>query len=157
MESFTFGSASGSTLAFYFFLAIGLFIGFAVYWLLAHPGARKERYRNWPAASRPTAAAIGAGVALLVILGIYFTSLDGFYKLELQGDKIQLAYILPRRAEVFRRDQIAEVRRAPSYKGLWRLELYTPSGRRIESAQGNYATVRKAWERVSIFLKPPAE
>jgi len=34
MENFSFGSASGSTFAFYFFLLLALFIGFAIYRLL---------------------------------------------------------------------------------------------------------------------------
>jgi hypothetical protein len=156
METFTFGSASGITFAFYLFLLIGLLIGFAVYWLLAHPEARKERFRSWPAASRPVAAVIGAGVALLVILGVYFTSLAGFHRLELRGDDLRVVYILPQRTEGFRRGQIAEVRRTSGYRGMWRLDLYTPAGRRVESAQGDYATVRQAWARVEAYLEPPS-
>ena len=156
METFTFGSASGITFAFYFFLLIGLLIGVAVYWLLGHPESRKERFRTWPSASRPAAALMGAGVALLVILGVYFSILAGFHRLEVRDDELRVVYILPQRTEVFRRAEIAEVRRMPGYRGMWRLELYTPAGRRVRSAQGGYATVRKACERVNAFLKPPS-
>lgn len=155
METFTFGSASGTRLAFYFFVSIAVLVGFAVYWLLAHPDVRRERFRSWPAASRDTALTIGVAMALVVILGVYFTSLSGFQRLELHGNELRVFYILPRHNVVFRRDQIAAVRRTKSYQGRWCLNLYTTAGHRLESARADEATVRRAWERLNAFLQPP--
>jgi len=56
-----FGSASGSIFAFFFFLLIAGFIGFAIYALLAHPRFRRPEARAWGAASRRTFATIPDG------------------------------------------------------------------------------------------------
>ena len=145
MESFSFGSASGSTFAFYFFLLLALFIGFAIYRLLLEPRLNRMLPSSMP---KLQAFAIGAGAALLVFLGIYFSSLDGFYRLDVgkNGQEICLDYILPKRALILRQSEITEVRRVPGYKGRWQLVLYTPTGAQFTSARANYADAREAWQ-----------
>jgi hypothetical protein len=151
MQSFSFGSVSGSTFAFYLFLLFAILIGTAIYGILLQP-----QMRNLFRLSRPRlqALAIGGGVALLVILGFYFSSLDGFYRLETSenGQEIRLEYILPRRSLALRRSAVAEARRTPSYKGLWQLVLYTPTGAKFSSARADYASIRKAWEYLNTRL-----
>jgi hypothetical protein len=153
MESFSFGSVSGSTFAFYFFMLIAGFIGIAIYRLLLEPRLNKMFY---PSMSRPLALSIGTGVALLVFLGIYFSSLDGFYRLEIEeaGQDVRLEYILPRRTLNLKRSMIAEARRVPAYKTRWQLILYTPTGAEYTSARSDYASTRKAWEYLSNQLDP---
>ena len=148
MGSFSFGSVPGSTFAFYFFLLIALFMGFAIYRLLVEPRLAKITQQAIP---RLLALAIGAGFALLVFLGIYLSSLDGFYRMEI-GQQVRLDYILPRRTIFLNRGEIAEVRRVPSYKGRWRLVLYTPSGAQFTSAQADYASTRKAFAYMETQL-----
>ena len=100
---------------------------------------------------------LGAGTALMVFLGIYFSSLDGFYRLDMgkNGQEIHLDYILPKRTLILRRSEIAEVRRVPSYKGRWQLVLYTPTGARFTSARASYADARKAWQFLNTQLDSP--
>jgi hypothetical protein len=151
MESFSFGSASGSTFAFYFFLVFALLIGSAIYRLLLSSRLNKIFRPSMP---RLQALAIGTSIALMVFLGIYFSSLDGFYRLEIRenGQEIRLGYILPKRTLTLRRSTIAEVRRVPSYKGRWQLILYTPTGAQFTSARADYASTRKAWEYLNTRL-----
>ena len=59
MENFSFGSTSGSAFAFYFFLLLALFIGFAIYRLLQEPRLKKMLRPSMP---RWQGLAIGAGV-----------------------------------------------------------------------------------------------
>jgi hypothetical protein len=157
MESFSFGSVSGSTFAFYFFLLFALFIGFAIYRLLLEPRVKRIFWPSTDTTPGLQAAAIGSGIALLIFLGIYFSSLDGFYRLEIQenGQEIHLEYILPRRTLILRQSEIAEVRREASYKSRWQLVLYTPAGVQFTSARADYASTRKAWERLSAQVKMP--
>jgi putative copper export protein len=154
MESFSFGSTSGSTFAFYFFLLLALFVGFAIYRLLLEPRLNKMLRPSMP---RVKALLIGAAIALLVFLGIYFSSLDGFYQLNIRanGEEIRLGYILPKRTLTLRRSEIAEVRRVPSYKGRWQLILYTGTGAQFTSAHADYASTRKAWEYLRSQLELP--
>jgi hypothetical protein len=148
MGSFSFGSVPGSTFAFYFFLLIALLIGFAIFRLLVEPRLTKVIQQSIPKA---LALAIAAGFALIVFLGIYFSSLDGFYRMEI-GQQVRLDYILPKRTILLNRSEIAEARRVPSYKGCWRLVLYTPSGAQFTSAQADYASTRKAVEYLEAQL-----
>jgi len=148
MESFSFGSVSGSTFAFYFFLLMALLIGLAIYRLLVEPRLARMIQQTIP---RLPALAVGAGFALIIFLGIYFSSLDGFYRMEI-GPQVRLDYILPRRTILLNRSEIAEVRRVPSYKSRWRLILYTPTGAKFTSAQADYASTRKAFTYLQAQL-----
>ena len=151
MQSFAFGSVSGSTFAFYFFLLLALFTGFAICRILLEPRFQKILGKSIP---RWQALAMGSGIAQLVIAGVYFSSLNGFYRLEIDetGQEIHLQYILPARILILRRSAIAESRRFPSHKNLWQLVLYTPSGAQYSSARTDYASARKAWEYLNAHL-----
>ena len=101
--------------------------------------------------------AIGVGTALLIFLGIYFSSLNGFYGLDVaeNGQEVRLNYILPRHTLTLKRSSIAEVRRVPGYKGRWQLVLYTPAGAQFASARADYASTRKAWEYLTAKFDLP--
>lgn len=156
MRSFSFGSVSGTTFAFCFFLLIALFVGVAICRLLQDP--RLNRVFR-PPVSRFAAWGIGVGAALTVFLGVYFSSLDGFYHLEIDqsGQEVHLEYILPNRTLKLSRSMIAEVRRVPVYKNRWQLELYTPTGERFASARADYASTRQAWEYLNSMFHLSAE
>jgi len=145
-SAYSFGSTSGSTFAFYLFLLISIFIGVAVYALLSHPRARVFLAVPWTTASRLASPFVAFGVAALVFLAVYFSSLDGFYQLQAGNKEVRLLYILPRRIVILRSNELSEARREQSFKGRWRLILYTPSGQRLASANASYADVKKAWE-----------
>jgi hypothetical protein len=157
MVSFSFGSVSGSTFAFYFFLVISFFLGGAIYRLLQEPRLGGTR----GTARRRLSLAIGAGVGGLVFLGIYFNSLGGFYRLDVLqgGEQIHLAYILPSRTITLSQRDIAEIRRVPSFKSRWQLVLYTPAGAQFTSAHANYPDALKAWAYLTAHLNttPKAE
>ena len=150
-EIFTFSSVSGSTFAFFFFLCFALLIGLAVYALFRHPAA--EAFGG-TAAGRRAALLAGAGVALLIFLGVYFGSLGGFYRLEVQGDEFRLVYILPRRIRILPRADIGAVTAEPTYKALWRLAIRTRSGDEFTSARSDQGRVRAAQERLVSLLAP---
>ena len=91
-------------------------------------------------------AAVGGLVGLMMFSAVYLSSLAGFYQMELRDNHLLLHYILPDRTVVLSREEMAEAVRVPTFKGQWRLIVYTPSGQEYASAQANYASVRKAWE-----------
>jgi hypothetical protein len=64
----------------------------------------------------------------------------------------RLEYILPKRNLTLKRSIIAEVRRIPSYKRLWQLVLYTPTGAEFTSARSGYASTREACGALSAQL-----
>ena len=46
-----------------------------------------------------------------------------------------------------------ELVRAPAYKSLWRLEIYTLTGNRFQSAPGSYREIKAAVEDLELRLK----
>jgi hypothetical protein len=151
-ESFTFGSVSGTTFAFFFFLCMALFIGFAIYELLRNPAAR--RFGGSPA-TRRTALIAGAALALAVFLAVYFSSLNGFYRLEVREDEFRMVFILPGRTRILQRGDIAGITSRPAYKTLWQLLLRTRSGDEFASARSDLARVRLAQQRLAPLLGAP--
>ena len=98
---------------------------------------------------------MGVLVAIMIFSAIYLTSLAGFYWMELREDRLLLHYILPDRTIVLPRKEMAEAVRVPTYKGQWRLNVYTPSGQEYASAHADYASARKAWEVLSQEWSKP--
>jgi hypothetical protein len=59
---------------------------------------------------------IGVSVGMSIFLWIYFTSINGFYRLEVNGDTIRLHYALPSRTYTLH-DEIARIESA--YASRW--------------------------------------
>ncbi len=151
-QSFTFGSVSGSIFAFWFFGVVSLVVG-VVAGALVSRLAEKYAWLAGRARPRWMAGLLGLVLAVVVFGSVYFGSLDGFYGLTVRGEEIQLHYILPERTLLLKRDGIAEGRAEPSYKGRWRLHLYSPAGLEFVSAHGSFAEVRAAGKFLAEYLK----
>jgi hypothetical protein len=149
-QSYSFGSASGTTLAFYFFLCLAVFIGVAIYTLCTNPMVC--RFGGAPT-RRATAIGVGLVASLTVFLGIYFSSLDGFYRMNIQGEEVRLIYILPERVRVLQRREIAGVTERPAYKTLWQLVIRTQSGKVFTSARSDFSRVRMARQRLASEVR----
>ncbi len=96
----------------------------------------------------------GLVVGLLVFMGAYFSSLDGFYGLDMDREDVRLAYILPSRTRMLHRSDIASVAAAPAYKTLWQLTIHTRSGREFTSARSDFARVHAAQQTLTATLNP---
>lgn len=151
-NEYFFGSVSGSTFAFYLFLGISAVVAVGTYTLLSSPKLRAMWPLERTPATRIAMLAIASLFGLLIFLGVYFSSLEGFYVLESRDDEIRLQYILPRRVISLPVNQVSEARREPSFKGRWRLTLYTPGGRQFVSANASYASVKQAWDCLEVRL-----
>jgi len=151
-NEYLFGSVSGSTLAFYFFLGISALVAVGTYTLLSSPKLRAKWALERTSATRMAILAIASLFGLFVFLGVYFNSLEGFYILESRDNEIRLRYILPRRVISLPVNQVSEARREPSFKGRWRLTLYTHGGRQFVSANASYASVKLAWDCLEARL-----
>ncbi len=156
-HSFAFGSVSGSMFAAWFFGAISLFVGFAVFELASNARWRRERFRSIGVLPRWQGVLLGALLTLLVASAVYMTALSGFYGLTVKGDVIRLHYVFPSRTLAFRRSEIAEVRTEPQFRARWRLHLYTPTGAEFVSAQAYYAEVRAAGKFLSAYISQKPE
>jgi hypothetical protein len=104
--------------------------------------------------ARLVSLGVSAFLGLVVFLAVYFTILDGFYRMQLREGGLQVDYVLPKRTLTFAIGSIAEARREPAFKQHWRLVLYTPSGQRFESTNASYSDVKKAWECLRLELQP---
>jgi hypothetical protein len=155
MQTFEFGSVSGSTFAFYCFLLLTAGIGWAVYHLLIHASARRWQFRTFGEARRLPAAGFGALLTAVLFATVYFSMLDGFYRMEVGGNELRLGYILPKRTLVLRRAEVSESVRRPSYKGRWVLVLYEKHGQNFESTPAGYVEVLKAWQHLNAYLQAP--
>ncbi|MGH9817974.1 MAG: hypothetical protein ACRD6I_18060 [Candidatus Acidiferrales bacterium] len=151
-QSFVFGSVSGSVFAFWFFGAMSLFAGFAVYELSSNVRYRRAAFRRFGVLPRWQGLIFGGSLTLLVAAALYLSMLDGFYGLAVRGDEIRLNYILPSRTLALQRAEIAEVRTEPSYRSRWRLRLYTPTGGEFVSARGSFAEVRAAGKFLTAHI-----
>jgi hypothetical protein len=144
VDTFEFGSVSGSAFAFVFFLILSAAIGCMIYTLLAHPRFRRLDSRELGKAPPRAAIVIGASFALTIFLAIYFTAINGFYRLNIDGDMIRLHYILPARTYSVRRDDIVKLERVPGNRLMWRLRLETREGVHYQSAQSQSRLVDDA-------------
>ena len=149
---YSFGSVSASTFAFWFFMAISLVISLGNYSLLANPKIRRVLVREWTPLARLALWGFSVLLGLVIFLSVYFTSLDGFYRLRVRDGGIQAEYILPARIVAFPKGGIAEIRRKPTFKQRWRLIFYTAGGQRFESANAGYAEVKSAWDCLGVEL-----
>jgi hypothetical protein len=149
MQSFAFGSIAGSTFAFYLFALFALLAGLTTYGLLRVPQARRI---DGTALTRPKSVVMSTGIGVLILAGLYLSSLNGFYRLELRDEELRLGYIIPLRTVVVRRGDVSEVRTRAAYKGRWRLVIYTLNGSSYASARGGDEQVREAWDYLNPML-----
>ncbi len=156
-QSFAFGSVSGSTFAAWFFGAVSVFIGYAVFELASNARWRRERFRSVGVLPRWQGFLLGALLMLLVASAVYMTALSGFYGLSVKGDEVRLHYALPSRTLALRRSEVAEVRTEPQYRTRWRLHIYTPTGGEFVSAQASFAEVHAAGKFLSAYISEKRE
>jgi hypothetical protein len=147
MTSYPLASASGLTFGFYFFLALSAAVALMIYVLLTRPTVRR-RELGLGTVRKPIAAAVGVLVGITVFSGIYLGSLAGFHTVTAAADHLRLDYAIPRRSVVLRYADVGDVMRRPAYKLQWRLELYTRTGSKFESAAGSYASIKEAAEDI---------
>jgi hypothetical protein len=140
-EVFEFGSISGTIFAFYFFLCLAGFIGVAAYILCHDPRMRRI---GGGILNRKKALTVGFIVAVVVFLGVYFSSLDGFYRLDVQGHELRLLYLFPRRIQVVDGGDVMGFSVTPANKTLWQLKIRTRSGREFSSARSDFSRVNTA-------------
>ena len=146
--SYALTSASGLIFGFWFFLILSAVIAFIIYGLLSGPSARRRELRLGvvrTALAIPLAFLIG----LVIFATIFLSSLAGFHTVTIGTDDITLAYAVPPLAVSMRYAEIGDVIRTPSYKSRWRLEIYTTTGQKFESAAGSYRPVKEAAEEIS--------
>jgi hypothetical protein len=151
--TFDFGSVSGSTFALVFFLLICGTMGVLIYALLAHPRFRRVEARQLGKSFRSVAMLFGGGIGLALFLLVYFTSINGFYRLKVDGEEIRLHYILPSRTYTLSRDEITELERAYGNRSSWRLRIRTRNGKHYESAQAGAREVDAAREQLEPLLR----
>ena len=125
---FEFGSRLGSWLALGFFTLIFSMIGAAV--------GRTIRARR-------TARAAGALIVAVPLALIYWTSIAGFYELELNRGAAVLRHLHPG-TERIPLGEIASVQAMPAFKGRWRLRIVRTDGRQYDSATAGRAAVEAA-------------
>ncbi|MCI0348348.1 MAG: hypothetical protein L0Z53_02895 [Acidobacteriales bacterium] len=146
-----FGSTSGSTFAFYFFLAITIVMGAAVYTILT--SRLPEELRQRLAVTRLRAVFLSGLFTVLVFATVYFSMIYGFYDMRIHQDKLYLTYILPKHTVVLAKSELSEGMRSPAYRGRWYLTVYTKSGRPYQSVASSYTSVLEGWKGVQSFLK----
>jgi len=142
VNSFEFGSTSGSLVACILFAGVAAVIGIAVSTTVAHAVRR-----GWLQVRHPRLAgtALGVMASVLVFASIYFSTIEGFYHLTTTPTTFELTYILPERKVTLPLVELSEITRVPTYKSRWKLVLYTRTGQRFESAQASYPDVLAAW------------
>jgi hypothetical protein len=147
MNAYALASASGLTFAFYFFLTISTAIGWMIYALLTMSTARRVQLAI-PTVSKRLAAFLAVVVTIALFSTIYMSSLAGFHTVVAGTDRLQLDYAVPNRSIGLRYDELGDVIRRPAFKSRWRLEIYTRTGNKFQSAPGSYQYVKAAAEEI---------
>lgn len=150
--SYELASPSGLMVGFWFFLILSAAIAFMIFALLTKPTVRRREL-----ALGTVRKAIAVPLAFLIwsviFSAIYFSSLAGFHTVTVGNDDIRLEYAIPPSFVSMRYAEVGDVIRRPAYKSLWRLEIYTPTGNRFESAPGSYREIKAAAEDLELRLK----
>jgi heme A synthase len=140
-------SASGLTFAIYFFLAMSLAIAVMIYALLTSAALRRSEFSRWTM-RKPLAAAFAALMFVVVFGGIDLSSFAGFQRVTITETGLRLHYVVLNASAELGSAEIGDVIRRPAFKTRWRLEIYTTTGNKYESAPGSYADVKAAWEAI---------
>ena len=143
-EVFQLGNIGGAIVCLASYVVIALVIGI---------GSGRAIARRFGSAR--TGRAVGASCGLMLGAGLmtafHHTSLDGFYRLESQGEKVHVHWMFPPDSRTLDRSDIARVGFALAHHGQRRLVLELNDGSRLLSA-------RDAKEQVTLALaafRPP--
>jgi hypothetical protein len=147
----TFGNVRASFFAGIFFVVFSLLIGYVVYHLLSAPGTRREQFRSRGKLSSSKALAVAGGLSSTVLLIVFYTALNGFYFLVLEGN-IELHYMFPPHQQIVKFENVIGVDRVPSYRSRWRLVIRTRDGTQFESARGSQTQVDATLEATRNIL-----
>jgi hypothetical protein len=139
-----FGSPSGSYFALSLFGILFAFLGW---------GCAREIRQRYPQLGRWKAAVPGLLLFLGPVALIYWSSLDGFYEAAVEGDELQLHYLLPGFEDAMPLSEVSRVEAEPAFKTRWRLHITRSTGERYESAPWNRQAVRESQERLRARLK----
>ena len=151
--TYTLASASGLAFGFYAFLAISAAIAFAIYVLLTKASVRRPDW-GLPTVRKLVAAPFAVLVWITLFSALYLSSLAGFHTVTVGELDIRMEYAVPRGTAALRYAEIGDVIRRPAYKMQWRLEIYTTTGNRFESAAGSYAAIKEAAAAVERRRQP---
>ena len=146
--SYTLASASGLMFGFWFFLILSAAIAFIIYGLLSWPSVRR-RELGLGVVRKAIAIPLASLIGFVTFAAIFLSSLSGFHTVTIGNDDITLAYAVPPLSVSMNYAEIGDVIREPAYKSLWRLQIYTTTGSRFESAPGSYRPVKEAAEEIS--------
>jgi hypothetical protein len=148
MTSYELASRSGLMAASGFFLILSAFIAMAIYVLLTRPSAR-TRALGIGTVGKAVAIPLAMLIWIVVFSAIYMSSLAGFHTIAVGDDEVRLEYAIPPMSVALRFGEVGDVLRHPAYKSQWRLELYTSSGARYQSAAGSYPQIKKAADEIA--------
>src|SRR4026208_2248505 len=150
--SYVLTSPSGLIFGFWFFLLLSAAIAFMIFALLAWPSARRAELRLG-VIRKSGALPLAIRMWIVIFSAIYFSALAGFHTVTVGNDDIRLEYAIPRVSVSMRYAEIGDVVRRPAYKSRWRLEIYTPTGNKFESAPGSYREIKAAAEDLELRRK----
>lgn len=150
--SYVLTSSSGLIFAFWFFLGISAAIAFVIYGLLSWPSVRRREIALG-VVRKAVAIPIACLIGIVIFTAIYLSSLAGFHTVTVGDDDVRLDYAIPPLSVSMRYAEIGDVIRTPAYKSLWRLEIYTLTGNRFQSAPGSYREIKAAVEDLDLRRK----
>jgi hypothetical protein len=153
--SWSFGDPTGWSVACVLFLLWSGVVGVGVYsisYRFLNMGSLDQEQRP----SRRTSVLLGTVIGVGIFSALYFTSLNGFSHLDLEGGQLTIRYILPERTTVLAFDEVINVQEEPAYKGRWRLVLSTETSGTYESALASPADVRKAVDFLRQQMAQPS-
>jgi hypothetical protein len=148
LMSYDLASASGLMVGFWFFLCLSAAIAFMIYALMSWPSVRR-RELGLGVVRKTVAVPLALLIGVVIFSAIYLSSLAGFHSVTVGDDDVKLAYAVPSLSVNMRYAEIGDVIRRPAYKSQWRLEVYTTTGQKFESAPGSYRPVKEAAEEIS--------
>jgi hypothetical protein len=147
VNSYTLASASGLTFAFYFFLALSAAIALMIYALLTTRSVRRAEL-GLPTVRKTIAVPFALLIGIAVFSAIYLGSLAGFHTITVGDTDVRMEYAVTRRSVALQYVEIGDVIRRPAYRMQWRLEIYTITGGKFESAPGSYRATKEAAEDI---------
>lgn len=153
MNAYAVASASGLAFGFYFFLAMSAAIAAMIYALLTIPSLRRTEI-GLPVVRKVVAAPFAFLIWVVLFATIYLTSLAGFHTVAVNDAGVRFDYVVPNRSISLGYAEIGDVIRRPAYRSLWRLQIYTVTGNKFESAPGSYRPIKQAAEEIDRHRKP---
>lgn len=140
-------SASGLAFGFWFFLVLSAAIAFMIFALLTTATVRR-RELGLGTVRKAIAAPVAGLIWIVLFSAIFLSSLAGFHTVTVSENDIRFEYAIPPWSVALRYAEIGDVIRQPAHKSLWRLEVYTTTGQKFESAPGSYRPIKAAAEEI---------